>query len=176
MDPGSLPTSSSSPDVSTGSRRHWVRSGDFWAALVLAGLSGIALLELWRSGRTLWSISGPGPAFFPAILAVILLSLAVGLALKSVRTDPDLMVDEPTEAPAPMPQTLAFAGLVAGMIFLFPVVGGLVAIGLFVFVEAMIVERRRVLPAIAASIGTTALVYVLFVWLLGVRLPSGILG
>lgn len=158
------------------------RRGDLWAGVILVALSALVLFEMWRSGRHLWSISGPGPAFFPVILAVVLAGLSVALILQA-RTapapapsnEPNGATAESSDEPVPIKRAALYAAVVAGMIAAFPLLGGLVAIALFIAVEMVLVERRSPIAAVLVGSLTALTVYVVFVWLLDVRLPPGVL-
>lgn len=141
------------------------------AVVVLAGLA--ALLELWRRGLPLWDETGPGPSFFPALLSAVLLVLGVILWL-SPDEAPAADTDDPQGYVAPS-QTLKFSILLAGLIIAFPHLGGLLALALFVFAEMLWVERSSIAMALASGVAAFALIWLLFVWLLSVPLPSGIL-
>jgi hypothetical protein len=67
-------------------------------------------------------------------------------------------------------------GLVVATLALVQVVGFLLAFVLLLFVVAVFVERRRVLPSALVAIAAGVVTYAVFVALLSVPLPRGLLG
>lgn len=67
-------------------------------------------------------------------------------------------------------------GLVVATLVMVQVVGFLLAFVLLLFVIAVFVERRRVLPSAVVAVAAGAVTYGIFVLLLRVPLPTGLLG
>lgn len=67
-------------------------------------------------------------------------------------------------------------GLVVATLVMVQVVGFLLAFVLLLFVVAVFVERRRVLPSALVALAAGAVTYAVFVALLSVPLPQGLLG
>jgi len=67
-------------------------------------------------------------------------------------------------------------GLVVVTLVMVQVVGFLLAFVLLLFVIAVFVERRRVLPSALVAVAAGAVTYAVFVALLSVPLPQGLLG
>lgn len=137
-------------------------------SLVLLGI--VVVGELRNSPHLVfWDRLGPGPSFLPAILALILAALAIPLLLSGRTVDKSALGGSTSD-------TVKYITLVALLAWLFPIAGGLTTMGLFVLAESLWVERygwRTSMTAAAVAIGT---VWIIFVLLLGVRLPTGPLG
>lgn len=67
-------------------------------------------------------------------------------------------------------------GIMLVSLLIVPIVGLLLALALMVFVIVLWVESKTVLAAFLASAGATAVAYIVFVQLLGVPTPQGMLG
>ena len=67
-------------------------------------------------------------------------------------------------------------GLVVVALIAVQLVGFLIAFVLLIFVIAVVVEGRKVLPAAIVSVAAGAVPYAIFVALLRVPLPQGLLG
>ena len=147
---------------------------DVWVGVGLVVLGAVVLVELWQAGRSIWSISGPGPAFFPGLLALVLFGLAAAMAIRARAASTAGGAVTEVEQASPIRRTGGYALAVAGMVVLFPLIGGLAAIAVFVLGEMIAVERQPVLRAVIASAAVTFTVWFLFVFLLGVRLPFGV--
>lgn len=141
------------------------------AGAVIAAIALAALGDLWRRGLPAWDETGPGPAFFPLVLALTLLVLGVIFALTS---DPPREAAESDESFL-RPPTVKFVILLVGLILLFPRLGGLIALSLFVAVEMWWVERAPLKVAILSGVAAFAIIWFLFVWILAVPLPLGFL-
>jgi hypothetical protein len=155
--------------VDRGEKRRGLRIG---AGAVLTILGAAALFDLWRRGLPFRDASGLGPAFFPAILAVALCTLGPLFALTGdTSTTPDDGQEE-TAGPIPM---MKFTALLAALIVAFPWLGGLLSFSLFVALEMIWVERRSIVVGLLSGAGAFAIIWFLFIWLLAVPLPGGVL-
>lgn len=143
------------------------------AGLCFALVGVAAILELWSNGLALWDESGPGPAFAPGLLSVVLVVLGLVLASGRIVEAPEPPADD-DEAPAPwsMPK---FTLLLVGLIAIFPYLGGVVALSLFVALEMLWVERSSIRSALLSGAGAFAMIWLIFVEILAVPLPAGIL-
>ena len=70
--------------------------------------------------------------------------------------------------------------IVLGMTFvallLVPVLGLLISLGLLVVAISTVVERRHILPSLLVGAVTVGLIHVVFAELLGVPMPTGLIG
>lgn len=137
-----------------------------------AGLA-IVFLALSRTSTTFPNRSEfePGPGFLPFWLGVAGVVLSVAVAVGGVRG-----------AAASLPDRAGFARLastVVGLaiaIALAETVGFVAVMTLYLMFVTLVVERMRPLSGLAASIGTMALVYLVFERFLHVPFPQGPLG
>jgi putative tricarboxylic transport membrane protein len=125
-----------------------------------------------------------GPGLMPAasgtllaLLGIVLLSRTVRGEMTEARTEQDGGVDiYGRTARARVRQLWVVFGLLLATIIAVSLLGFLVAFGAFVLIVSTWVERRRVVPSVAMTIGACAVVYVVFVVFLRVPLPPGLLG
>jgi hypothetical protein len=147
----------------------WI-SVDRVSGLVLAILSLVVIFDLRKATHlAYWDQSGPGPSWLPATLAVMLLILSLPLIFSRGRT-------EAAQLGASRSGTIKYILLVLALAWAFPVVGGLLSMGLFMVIEMVWVERQRWPTSVAAALVCMAIVWVVFVSLLGIPLPTGPLG
>ena len=151
---------------------------DLFAGLVLAAGFGAAL---WEAGSFQYGTEfAPGPGFAPVWLSAIGIALSLLIAFHAFRAmrDPERSTDDGADA-------LDKAGLfrvgatLAGLVAMMAVASwlGLVpSILVFLLFLTLYVQRLSILTAIGASVGTVFFVYVVFVLLLDVPIPSGPLG
>lgn len=142
------------------------------------GLLAAALVGLWQSLRLdSWGFDGPGPGFFPTLVAGVCVVLAVIVFFSPGRagvTEDGDTDDVPKDASAGTRNTFAiyvasFAVLALGTAFA----------GFFVTIVAVTVlimrfaERRSWLAAVGYGVACAAIGLVCFGWLLRVDLPEG---
>jgi putative tricarboxylic transport membrane protein len=138
--------------------------------IILAILSLVCIFDLSGSSYLVfWDSSGPGPSWLPYVLSAILLTLSVFLIILRSRTTLAQLGASPSG-------TVKYIVLILALAWAFPVIGGLLSLGLFVAIEMVWVEKNKWLIAIAAGLISTAIVWGVFVKLLGVTLPSGPFG
>jgi len=144
-------------------RRDHVAGGAF----VLGGALVYAL-----SGNLPWgSLAMPGAGMMPKL--VLGLMIAFGLVLM-VRggTSPPLAETDWSDLGHALCAIVAAALATA----LYTTLGFIVTMSLLLFGLTFAIERRHVLRALAFSIGTALVAYLLFGWLLKSPLPRGIIG
>lgn len=109
-----------------------------------------------------------GPGFFPRIIGIGLIAVCLlGLSQDIARMRSDDMRS------AFWPSVLAVAALSAGMIWLFTLVGGALAMAAFLLAALSILNRGRVLQNLVITVFLPLGVYFLFdVWL-NASLPEG---
>jgi putative tricarboxylic transport membrane protein len=138
--------------------------------IALAILSLVCIFSLASSSYLVfWDASGPGPSWLPYVLSASLLILSVFLIILRNRTTLTQLGASPSG-------TGKYIVLILALAWAFPVIGGLLSLGLFVAIEMVWVEKNKWLIAIAAGLISTAIVWGVFVKLLGVTLPSGPFG
>lgn len=148
-----------------------------WADRIVGGIFAVIAVVslanlLWKWPPKVWEGTGPGPAFLPLLLAAMVLVLSLILLAGRAKRE---MVDEADEQ-VPVLQTLRFVVLIVALILLFPQLGGLLALGVFVLVEMLWIERSRPLVAALGFVVTLIAVEAIFVRVLAVPLPVGVLG
>ncbi len=147
----------------------WV-SVDRVFGLALAILSLVVIFDLRKATHLVyWDQAGPGPSWLPYTLAVILLFLSLPLICSRGRTETFQLGASPSG-------TLKYVILVLALAWAFPVVGGLLSMGLFVAIEMVWVEKQRWLTSLVTALVCVAIVWAVFVSLLGIPLPEGPLG
>jgi putative tricarboxylic transport membrane protein len=151
---------------------------DFVGGLLLSAFFGAALWEGWsfQYGTEF----APGPGFAPVWLSAIGLCVSLLIAAHALRAmrsgeGPDRSTEPALEKRGVMRVALTLLGMGA-MILLVPWLGLAVSILLFLLYLTLVVQRHAVGVGIAASVGTVAFVYVLFVYFLEVPVPKGPLG
>jgi hypothetical protein len=151
---------------------------DLFAGLLLALGFGAALWE--ASSFQYGTEFAPGPGFAPVWLSAIGVALALLIAFNAFKAtrgpQPEAGLPEVAIDKSGLRRVGAtLAGLVA-MIVIGAWLGLMPAILAFLLFLTLYVQRLSVLTAIGASVGTVAFVYVVFVRLLDVAIPSGPLG
>ena len=151
---------------------------DVYAGLLLAAGFGAGL---WEASTFQYGTEfAPGPGFAPVWLSAIGIVLSLLIALTAFRA-----TRHPEHAAGERPEALdksglhrvgaTLAGLVA-MLAIAPWLGLVPSIFVFLLFLTLYVQRLSVVTGIVASAGTIFFVYVVFVRLLGVPIPSGPLG
>lgn len=152
----------------------FLKDGDVYASLALIGLGVMMLVQSlpWD----FQSPDGPGPAMFPRIYGSAMIGLSIVLLASRLRGD---------VSPASSEQPVNWTGI-GRALFAFAVFAGAVAsmgyagfsipFGLFTFFLVLFVFRRSFVTALATGIAMPAAFYVTFPTLLGVELPTGIVG
>lgn len=140
-----------------------------------AGALGLMFALLYLTeGRNLefGRLSAPGPAVFPLIVGLLLAAVSIGVIADAV------LSREPGRASFPKGTDLrrigAAFGLFVAYIVLFNLLGFLVATALLVAAYTRIVGRVAWWQSATCAVGLTASVWIVFVLILGVRLPWGI--
>ena len=149
-----------------------LRKGDFAAGLVLAALGAFIVVE--AHGWTYLGEDGPGPGFFPMWYGSLMIVLSLVLVAQSV-----LGATRGQAAPKIAWRELAraltcWAAFVA-CIALMNLVGFAPAFALLTWFIVAFMARRPQRVALPLALGGAALFHVVFVLLLEVNLPRGIL-
>ncbi len=155
-----------------------MRREDGFVGLIMAAIFGAALWEAWSFQYSTEFAPGPGfaPVWLSAIGVVLALTIAgVGLRASTTRAasgsaDPD-RVDR-----AGLGRVAATLIALVAMLALVTYLGYVTAVLLFLLFLTLVVQRLRPVVGVLASTITVAMVYVVFVRLLGVPMPVGPLG
>jgi hypothetical protein len=151
---------------------------DIFAGLLLA--AGFAA-ALWEASTFQYGTEfAPGPGFAPVWLSAIGIALALLIAFNAFKATRHAQPStaersEPLDKPGLIRVGATLSGLVA-MMALASWLGLVPAILLFLLFLTVYVQRLSIFTGIAASIGTVVFVYVVFVRLLDVPIPSGPFG
>lgn len=147
----------------------WI-SVDRVIGLALAIVSLVVIIDLRNASHLVfWDSSGPGPSWLPFTLAVILLILSLPLIFSRSRTQLAHLGASPSG-------TVKYIILVLALAWAFPIIGGLLSMGLFVVIEMLWIERQRWTISLIAAAICMVIVWAVFVSLLGIPLPVGPLG
>lgn len=151
---------------------------DLYAGLLLAVGFGAALWE--ASSFQYGTEFSPGPGFAPVWLSAIGIAISLLIAFHAFKATrhPEPATDEGAEAldkAGLLRVGATLAGLLA-MLVIASWLGLVLSILVFLLFLTLYVQRLSVLTGIGASVGTVVFVYVVFVLLLDVPVPSGPLG
>lgn len=143
------------------------------AAAALALLSGYILLAASR--LNLGSVRVPQTGFFPRVLAVLLVLLAVIELVRALRQGPSAAAPGKIEIEGWF-RIGATLTIMAGFALILERLGFLLATFLLMVLLLRAIEAPRWPKAIVVALLASLISYGLFAWLLGVPLPAGILG
>jgi hypothetical protein len=146
---------------------------DLIAAAALAGLAGYVLLESRQLG--FGSFRAPQTGFFPRVLGILLMLLAIAELFRALRqAEPAFFTEKIAgEGWIRIGATLA---TMLGFAVVLERLGFLVATFFLMVLLLRAIEAPRWPKVLLVALVTSALSYGLFAWLLGVPLPAGILG
>jgi putative tricarboxylic transport membrane protein len=117
-----------------------------------------------------------GPRFFPRVLAILLGIASLALVLRTFvgrrRAGGAVQATEGER----LGRLWATLGLTAVYLIALPHVGFLLLTPAFLAAFTLLFGYRRPGPLLGTALGTTLVLYFVFVRALGVRLPSGLLG
>lgn len=140
------------------------------------GLLAIALIGLWQ-GLQLesWGFDGPGPGFFPQLMAGICVALTViVLAFPGKAGETEGGDTEETESSSETRRTFAIYVATFGVLAAGAMYAGFVVTTLAVTVMIVrFAERRSWTAALGCGLACAAVGLVCFGWLLAVDLPEG---
>ena len=141
-----------------------------------AGLLLVALVGFWQAWPLeRWSFDGPGPGFFPQMVAAVCVLLSL-LVLVWPGKVADEAADDATEAAAVSTRgTFALYGLALFVLALGMVFAGFTVTALVTTVIVMrFAERRSWLLSIGFAVAVSLVCLLLFGWLLRVDMPTGV--
>lgn len=146
---------------------------DLIAAAALAGLASFVLFE--SRNLTFGSLRVPQTGFFPRVLGILLVLLALGELVRVLRLS----------EPAPASEKIASEGWIrigaalvtmVGFALVLERLGFLLTTFLFMVLLLRAIAAPRWSKVFLVAALTSLISYGLFAWLLGVPLPAGILG
>jgi len=145
-----------------------VRTADrITAALLLAFSAAFAAGAL--KYYTWWGDSGPGSAFLPFWLSLVMGALALGLLLRAPVAGSEWL---PGRAGAQ--RVLAVLGVTVAFVVLMQVIGMIVGIALFLAVLMRYLERQPWWLTVAVSLAAAGVNWLVFEHWLRVPLPQGV--
>ena len=150
-----------------------MRGADRTAGAVLLALAvGFSAAALKQYAY--WGPNGPGPAFMPFWLGLVMAVLATLLLVGALRAK------DPGEAWLPSGDGLRRLALVLGAtiayVALLNVLGMVIGTVLFLIVLMRVLDRCGWLLTLSVALATAASIYFVFARWLKVPLPSGVLG
>lgn len=133
----------------------------------------LAFVIFWQGrGLSIGSLHAPGPGFFPALIAAVLVILSLFLMIGGGKKEGE---EDAVSGPAIIRMLVLFAALVAYFLFLeylgFVIVSFLLMLFLFLWVG-----RQRWYVAFLSAVVCIGLAYLLFEILLKSSLPRGVFG
>jgi putative tricarboxylic transport membrane protein len=145
-----------------------MRRLDIATAVIMLGLSAIVIAGM--SGYAYWSDYAPGPAFAPYLIASSGIVLSVILLVAALRGD-----GEPADWPDAVGGRRVLYTAIGLVLFVaaLPYLGFAAAGIAFMLALLLLVLRRRLVPSLATTAITVAMVQGIFVQWLNVRLPTG---
>jgi putative tricarboxylic transport membrane protein len=147
-----------------------VRRRELAAAAVLLAFGLFAITQ--ARGLRFGAVAAPGPGFFPLCLATALCLVGIGLVVRAWRA-------APAGAPASSlhPRRFAIAGTLGSLLVYALVLewlGFLLATFALLVFFFRVLQRQRWLVAVAGSLATSLVSYLVFKTWLGVNLPGGL--
>jgi len=137
-----------------------------------AFFTAFGLLVIALSGDLpVGSLSFPGAGFMPHVLAVLTISFGIVLVARASESKPFATL---SWADAKHAALVVLVTAAAAAVFEW--LGFLTTDVLLIFALLVIIERKRLVPAAAYSIGLVVFTYVLFVYVLKTPLETGPLG
>lgn len=150
-----------------------MKRADVTVALIMSGLAAFILLEAGK--LSFGSMRVPRTAFFPIILATLLLFLSLILLGQALRGAPTGRGPERIEAEGWFRIGATLATL-AGFALALERLGFLLSTFLLMVLLLRAIEPQAWPKVIAVALVTSLVVYAIFGWLLGIPLPAGVLG
>src|SRR5437870_4109804 len=129
------------------------------AAFIILGIVVFAISGDLPFGR----LSAPGAGMLPKLMAGLMMAFAAAVIIGGAASLPFAEIDWSDRSHA-----LLVLGITAVAVALYQTLGFLITMALLVFTLLVVVERRKLLPAAAYSVGLTAFAY----WLFGIALKA----
>jgi len=136
-------------------------------------LLAIGIITAWSStSLSMGKASRPGPGFLPFGLALILIILSIALIAKSWKKEEQSVPFWPERG---WLRPLLGVGIFLLYAALLPPLGFILTTFFFLICWMWVIERIRWVTILPISIGVTAVLYLIFSYLLEVPLPGGFL-
>jgi putative tricarboxylic transport membrane protein len=149
-----------------------LRAGDIVSGVFLIAVGSITLAG---ASNIVSAVGGKmHPRTLPMVLGIVLLAGGVWLIARTFSKE---YQDKPIEWPPPGGGVRWFVSLSMMVIYagMMQVLGFLLSSGLFVSGFVWYFGKHRAWFAIAWGVGTMVFIYALFIWLLSMELPAGLL-
>jgi putative tricarboxylic transport membrane protein len=150
-----------------------MKRADVTVALSLIGLAVFILLEAGK--LSFGSMRVPQTAFFPVVLATLLLILSLILLVGALRRAPTGRGIDRIEAEGWFRIGATLVTLI-GFAFALERLGFLLSTFLLMVLLLRAIEPQAWHKVLAVALVTSLVAYAIFGWLLGIPLPAGILG
>jgi putative tricarboxylic transport membrane protein len=160
-------------DLGTFERTVNLRRSNIAVAVLLAGLAGWLLLE--ANKLAFGSIRVPQTAFFPKVLASLLLVFSLVLLFQSLR-QPESGESSQRIEPEGWFRIGATLATLIGFAFVLERLGFLLSTFLLMVLLLRAIEPQKWLRVFSVALATSVIAYLIFAWLLNIPLPAGILG
>ncbi len=133
----------------------------------------LAFVIFWQGrGLSIGSLHAPGPGFFPALIAAVLVILSLFLMIGGGKKEG---AEDAVSGPAIVRMLVLFAALVTYFLFL-EYLGFVIVSFLLMFFLFLWVGRQRWYVAFLSAVICIGLAYLLFEILLKSNLPRGVFG
>jgi putative tricarboxylic transport membrane protein len=148
---------------------------DRWSSVFCLGVGLLFIIASF--GFSIWDRYGPGPGFFPLFLGVIffILSLLLFIVKALSKQEGESLAEQDSLRFSAIKRTVLYLGLLVCFSLLFERLGSLLTILFFIAGVLIWLGKRPIMQSLTISILTSVFTYVVFVRLLGVPLPGGIL-
>ena len=147
--------------------------GEIIISVVLIVFSIIALIISGGIGGNV-NPSDIGPTAFPRLTLVAVIVICALQIVFALRNRGQIVKEAKTEKKVTIDNRLALIGVVVLMVvygLLLPIVGFYIASAAFLFLIMLLMGNRKWIQLATIPIGFNVLIHVLFVMLLGLRLP-----
>ena len=149
-----------------------MRRSTIAASLILAGLAGLILFEASR--LAFGSIRVPQTAFFPSLLAILLLFFSIALLVQTRRQAAGESREPPIKSEAWIRISITLAAML-GFALVLEKLGFLLSTFTLMLLLLRVVEAQKWSRVIAVALATALISYFLFARLLNIPLPAGVL-
>ena len=152
-----------------------MKKRDLYSSLFFLGVGVLFVIGSLRF--SVWDRYGPGPGFFPLVLGTMFSILSLLLLISKIvdKKKEEGIAEGDSLRFAAIKKTALYLCLLVCFGFLFEYLGFLLTILFFMTGVLVSLSKRSIKLSLAISILTSVTTYVVFVKLLGVPLPGGIL-
>jgi putative tricarboxylic transport membrane protein len=148
-----------------------LKNGDVISGAVMAALGTYVVIQasIWPY----YDVSGPGPGFFPLWYGLLMLALSLWLVVSAARRPP--AETKPATTIGIGRALLVWIGFTVSLV-LMAFLGFSIAFTLFTVFLVTYVLGRSLLAGLLTGVISAAIFHVLFWTILGVQLPTGLVG